>query len=110
MKITYIGYDISTLQYDLGPGEVIDTDRITPPADEFNTIDDVLRFACEKLGTEFRKDDWCFEEDLDEKGNDGWVLHIIVDEHNKFATHEMIEAWRNGDLVLRDLLVNVFAS
>lgn len=112
-KITKIGYDINTLQYDLGPGSVIKSKDLKDGFKKlsFKSIGGALKFACKKLGISYRKYDWNFEQDLDCNGNDGWVLHIIVEDKTmKYATEKMIDSWKKNDgkPKLVDLLANVF--
>lgn len=110
VKIARFSYDFYELAPDLGSGMVLSS--FVPKkfdGKKFKSVGGALKSICSYLKTAYHKNDWCYEVDLDCNGNNGWVLHIIVDKKtHKWATEKMISEWRNGKRELVDLLVNVY--
>lgn len=104
--IKRFGYDIYELANDLGSVEQLSTHNITDfNGKEFDSIEDALKTVSVYLNTEYRNEDWWYD-DCD--GDNVYVLHIIVAKYtHEWATQKMITEWRNGNLELVDLLVNV---
>ena len=109
-KIKYIGYDLYELNPDLGSGKLLFSmcDIRGYKKMRFKSIGGALKFCSKILNTQYHKYDWNFEEDLGDKGNDGYVLHIIVDKEYKWANKKMIDKFRDGKIDLYDYLANVF--
>jgi len=110
-KINYIGYDLYKLAPDLGPGSLLASKHLKGFASKrFKSETEALKYAAKRLGTSYRRGDWNFETDLDDDGDGGWVLHIIVDKKMRWANEKMIEKWKESKIELQDLLANVFIS
>lgn len=106
-KITYFGYDIYELTKRYDMGDLIESTNVSiKKYPKFKSIGGALKYVCKILHTNYRKYDWCFEEDVCDDG-DAWVLHIMVDKNNKWATEKMVRKFDVDKLYLRDLLVNV---
>ena len=106
-KIKYFGYDIYKLMETFDTGSILSTRNINVSKyPKFKSIGGALKYVCSKLKTAYHKFDWLYEDDCCDYGN-AWVLHIIVDTKNKYATYDMCNKFKDGKIVLRDLLVNV---